>query len=422
MNVRTPKQFVVDARAVTRHIEAICGLGDRFAGEPGDAAVADYVAGVFEELDLSLDRTPISVTGYREERCSVTLNGHQELEALTPYYTRGSETRIQAPGVFLGDDQRLDRYDVAGKVVVFEETDESFDFFWLGTLAEKAADAGAVGIITIHPLPWPYRQSMETGLADLQQRFADRSVPTVCVAAAGGMRLMRAFGAGKCDITLDVQTARPTVESDLVIGLQAGRGESLERIVLMAHRDFAIAPGANDNGSGIAAVLELARVLKDLDFDATIEYVSLPSEEGSAPGAAAYVEHLQASSAKVRAAINFDMLAVGGRLRLVEGAGWPNRKMRYHAPWLNALLDESAAELGYELGRLDLAWGVGDNGRLMEAGIPAAWFHKPDDYRYHSRHDKPEHVDGNAVKAAAEITALAVWRLASGLESGGHDH
>jgi hypothetical protein len=46
--------------------------------------------------------------------------------------------------------------------------------------------------------------------------------------------------------------------------------------------------------------------------------------------------------------------------------------------------------------------------------VPSAWFWKPDDFRYHSHEDKPEYMDGNAVKAAAEITARTLVAVANG--------
>ena len=58
-------------------------------------------------------------------------------------------------------------------------------------------------------------------------------------------------------------------------------------------------------------------------------------------------------------------------------------------------------------------WGVAESGRFIEAGVPAAWFWRPDDFYYHSAHDTVDKLDGNALKAVADITATAVWRLAN---------
>lgn len=58
-----------------------------------------------------------------------------------------------------------------------------------------------------------------------------------------------------------------------------GKEKPDEIYVLGAHYDSADCPGANDNGSGVAAVLELSRLLKGKSFSKTIRLVSFPNEE-----------------------------------------------------------------------------------------------------------------------------------------------
>ena len=47
---------------------------------------------------------------------------------------------------------------------------------------------------------------------------------------------------------------------------------------------------------------------------------------------------------------------------------------------------------------------------------PAAWFWKPDDFYYHSPEDTVDKLDGNSLKAVADITAIALWRMANAAE------
>ena len=76
-------------------------------------------------------------------------------------------------------------------------------------------------------------------------------------------------------------------------------------------------------------------------------------------------------------------------------------------------LEAVADELGYDVGRMTATWGVAESGRFIEAGVPAVWFWRPDDFYYHSVHDTVDKLDGNALKAVADITAVTVWRLAN---------
>ena len=61
---------------------------------------------------------------------------------------------------------------------------------------------------------------------------------------------------------------------------QSGTTKADEIIVVGAHDDSVRgAPGANDNATGVAAMLEIARILKDEKLPRTIRYVAFVNEE-----------------------------------------------------------------------------------------------------------------------------------------------
>lgn len=68
------------------------------------------------------------------------------------------------------------------------------------------------------------------------------------------------------------------------------------------------APGADDNGSGVAAVLELARVLKDIPMKKSIMFVAFSAEEVGLVGSSVVASNLYYSGAKVEFMLNFDMI------------------------------------------------------------------------------------------------------------------
>jgi len=69
------------------------------------------------------------------------------------------------------------------------------------------------------------------------------------------------------------------------------------------------APGAEDNASGTAALLEAARVLADCRFDATLKFVAFSGEEQGLLGSAAYAAAEAAAGADIRGVFNMDMTA-----------------------------------------------------------------------------------------------------------------
>ncbi len=74
------------------------------------------------------------------------------------------------------------------------------------------------------------------------------------------------------------------------------------------------APGANDDGSGTALVLELARVLSKYEFEATIVFIAFAGEEQGLLGATAWAEMAKKNGWNVEAMFNNDIVgsSVGG--------------------------------------------------------------------------------------------------------------
>jgi hypothetical protein len=71
-----------------------------------------------------------------------------------------------------------------------------------------------------------------------------------------------------------------------------------------------VAPGANDNGSGTALTMELARVLAEsgIDFEATLAFVLWAGEEQGLVGSRLHAERLAAGKADVTGAFNNDIV------------------------------------------------------------------------------------------------------------------
>lgn len=81
-------------------------------------------------------------------------------------------------------------------------------------------------------------------------------------------------------------------------------------LILGAHYDaISNMPGANDNASGIAVLLELARMMQDLPCDTQIKFVAFDAEELGIIGSKAYAEQMGEDAKRTIGMLNFDMLA-----------------------------------------------------------------------------------------------------------------
>jgi hypothetical protein len=101
-----------------------------------------------------------------------------------------------------------------------------------------------------------------------------------------------------------------------------GGTEPERTILLTAHYDsrsggspYTCAPGADDNATGVAAVLESARALAGAETDYTIEFVLFDGEELGLLGSRAYAQNLDPGT-NYEAVVNLDMLGYD------KGADW----------------------------------------------------------------------------------------------------
>jgi len=106
-----------------------------------------------------------------------------------------------------------------------------------------------------------------------------------------------------------------------VIAEQPGQVTPEEIYIICGHLDSTAgypwnseddAPGADDNGSGAAAVLEAARVLSQYEFDATLRYICFGAEEQGLCGSTYYADQAYAAGDDIQGVINVDMVLWDG--------------------------------------------------------------------------------------------------------------
>jgi len=98
-----------------------------------------------------------------------------------------------------------------------------------------------------------------------------------------------------------------TYDAENVVAVYRGTDDTKGMYVIGAHYDSAGTPGADDNASGVAGVLEAARVLSQYPWESTLVFIAFDAEEeglwGSNNYAAAH------ASDDIRGMISLDMLA-----------------------------------------------------------------------------------------------------------------
>ena len=118
--------------------------------------------------------------------------------------------------------------------------------------------------------------------------------------------------------TANRRVSEPTTITNVFAVLKGNQPESAERTyVVSGHYDSMCtlptdakcdAPGANDDASGVAAVVEMARVMSKRKFDATIVFMAVAGEEQGLLGAAYYAEQAKIKNMNIEAMFTNDII------------------------------------------------------------------------------------------------------------------
>jgi Zn-dependent M28 family amino/carboxypeptidase len=192
-----------------------------------------------------------------------------------------------------------------------------------------------------------------------------------------------------------------------------GRTDADEVIVLTAHydhvgiRDGRIYNGADDNASGVAAVLEITRRIAADPLAHTLVVALLDAEELGSQGAQAFVAAPPVALERIAVNVNLDMVSRTDGLLWAAGA--------FHTPALRPILERVATRSAVEL-RLghdrpgapegDDWTRQSDHAAFHERGIPFVYFGVEDHADYHEPTDDVERIDpGEFVGAVRTILA-----------------
>jgi hypothetical protein len=203
-------------------------------------------------------------------------------------------------------------------------------------------------------------------------------------------------------------------------------GVALPDAQLNPAQDFnAPAPGANDNGSGTALTLELARVLagSGIDFDATLVFALWAGEEQGLFGSRAHALRLQENGAGVEAVFNNDIVGNSrGGAGIADAAtvrvysqGPEDSVSRSLARYVHAAAAAYVPSHRVRLmAREDRFSRSSDHTSFTQRGFPALVFResKEDFSRQHGTKDTPDGVDFAYLAQNARVNAAAAALLA----------
>lgn len=162
-------------------------------------------------------------------------------------------------------------------------------------------------------------------------------------------------------------------------------------------------PGADDNASGVIAVLEIARIIGSVDLDVGVKFVAFCGEEQGLRGSCDYVRRLTERDSII-GVINFDMIGwVEGDKAAVVYYDWKSG-------WLAELFEEARDSLAITdlnlRSELQEIASMSDHASFSNYGIPSIWINEDAQYPYyHTKSDTAGNVNIQQVCDIVKLTS-----------------
>jgi len=414
----------------------------RQAGAPGGEAAGAFLAERFAELGLipageedtyfQSFIVPYSVQSEMPKLAVLSLDTENQTEfrleqdyaVVAGGYSGAGE--ISASVIWVDDcgPEDFNRTDVVGMVVFCQRTQ--------GIDADRnAIEHGAAGLMLLNeeddrPFDFAYPRF---------EPLVPEPIPTMLVGERVATALLAGSGISLQDLKLSSTPRLLKSEVLMKVFLQGSEGceggacqgrnvlglllgsdpvYSDQVVVLSAHYDHmgsspdgTIWPGANDDASGVAALLEIARIWQEQGYTPkrSVLFAAWDAEELGLLGSRAYLAAPTIPLDSIVADIQLDMIGAGGSTLAISGDGR-----------LGELLEGAAEANGVEsvMGE----FGGSDHISFMEHGLDAAlliWHDPADQYTdYHRPVDTAAHIDLERLRQAGTVAHLALLSLVDG--------
>jgi hypothetical protein len=367
-------------------------------GSKGNERSRDYVVRRLREAGLVTEIQPFPYLHYQPLSALLTI-GEKSLPcqpiALAPSTAEPLEASLVYGGQCATHD--LSRLEAGGvdlrNAIVLSENLRSFVAY------PEAEAAGAAGFISLTTLP---DNTIRCGCARLDGKVG--TIPAVAIGGVDARDLVGRLAAGE-QVRASIQTEGRIEERTGYNVIGRRPGTTPVKLVVTAHYDcFWNGVMAMDNCAGVAAVLNLSKVLPSLVKEVT-EFVLFGAEELGCFGSSGYVRERRDSLKHLRAILNLDTFG-SNRSGIEIGTTRDLEEI------CRRVVDERKIPVE--------CWNIpprpaSDHQKFVEEGVPAIWLANcGTDPRYHTPLDVPAEMSSENLEAVAALAfALAIRLLES---------
>lgn len=354
-------------------VQALVKLGPRISGTPVMDLASTYLLEEYRKAGYVAEVQTFTYSKFEDLGSNLTIGG----TTIKGRALNGSLAgKLTAPLVAVPNVGRAADFasvDVKGAIAIVRRGEIRFL-----EKAQNAAAAGAVGLVLVNTEP-----------GNLYGTLGVARIPVLALSGEQGRPLL---DRARLKVGLNVNTRQRVVTGRNVVAHL--KGVTRPSVLLGGHYDSVPgAPGANDNASGTAVVLEIARNLSDKSLARQAWFIAFDGEEDGLHGSRAFVSAAQPQFLSgLKGMLNFDMVGVNDKLRV---GGEPSLTALAQAA------DHSISSFQTE--------GGSDHAPFAAAGVPVLFFYRGQEPNYHTPNDKQ--VDPRLLDETARVGIDVVKRL-----------
>ena len=352
-------------------------IGSRASATDEELTAAEYLIAQFRAMGYAPVLQEFSVASL-ESSLEFRAPGSAVFDGVKTVALSHSATGVATASlefVGLGRESDFDALDLEGKIALIERGEVSFQ-----DKVARAAGAGVEAAIIFNNQPGRFRGTLR-----------ERSqIPALAVSQEDGAKIREAMSGGPVEASVALEQSAE--QSRNVVVEKPGTGGGV--VIVGGHYDTVPdVDGANDNASGTAAVLTLAKELADRSFPFTLRFIAFGSEETGLNGSKHYVSALtEDERGEIKAMINLDVVGTGEGIRITGDS------------WLTGHVSETADREGIAVGlRGGMRGGSSDHASFREAGIPVIFFFADDVSRIHTPEDTLKYIDPSLLGDTASL-------------------
>ncbi len=366
----------IAAASINADVQALVQLGPRVAGTPVMDEASAYLIQQYRRAGYAAEVQTFTYPKFEDLGSSLTLAGTPIKGQALSGSPAGKPTAPLIVVPNLGRPSDFAAVNVKGAIALVRRGEIRFL-----EKAQNAAAAGAVGLVIVNTEPGNFSGTLGRAV----------NIPVLALAGKQGSPLL-AQAQQQPQVNLSINTRRRSVTGrNIVAHLPEVTRPSL---LLGGHYDsVAGSPGANDNASGTAVVLAIARAAANTPLAQQAWFVAFDGEEDGLHGSRTFVSQAKPQFLPgLKGMLNFDMVGVNPQL-LVGGTE--------SLTGLAQLAQPGITTFG---GR-----GGSDHAPFASVGVPVLFFYRGQEPNYHSPQDTQ--VDPKLLAETTQVGLSVVQRL-----------